>query len=47
MGSLVLHFLFDRLHLVTKTCIKALMGLNFGQIPPLTMELTAIERLKI
>ena len=26
---------------VTRTCIKALMGLNFGQIPPLTSELAA------
>ena len=32
---------------VKRTCIKALMILNFGQIPPLTMELTTTERLKI
>ena len=29
-----------------RTCIKAWMSLNFGQIPPLTMELAALERLK-
>ena len=29
-----------------RTCIKAWMSLNLGQIPPLTMELAAIERLK-
>ena len=28
------------------TCIKAWMSLNLGQIPPLTMELAALERLK-
>ena len=30
-----------------RTCIKASMSLNLGQIPPLTMELAALERLKI
>ena len=30
-----------------RTCIKACMSLNLGQIPPLTMELSALERLKI
>ena len=29
-----------------RTCIKAWMRLNLGQIPPLTMELAALERLK-
>ena len=29
-----------------RTCIKAWMSLNLGQIPPLTMELAAPERLK-
>ena len=29
-----------------RTYIKAYMSLNFGQIPPLTTELTALERLK-
>ena len=29
-----------------RTCIKAWMNLNLGQIPPLTMELVALERLK-
>ena len=29
-----------------RTCIKAWMSLNLGQIPPLTMELAAFERLK-
>ena len=29
-----------------RTCIKAWMSLNLGQIPPLTMELAALERLK-
>ena len=29
-----------------KTYIKAYMSLNFGQIPPLTMELVALEHLK-
>ena len=28
------------------TCIKAWMSLNLGQIPPLTMELAALESLK-
>ena len=32
---------------VMRTCIKAWMSLNLGQIPPLTMELAALERLKI
>ena len=27
-------------------CIKAWMTLNLGQIPPLTMELAALERVK-
>ena len=30
-----------------RTYIKAYMSLNFGQIPPLTTELAALERLKI
>ena len=30
-----------------RTCIKAWMSLNLGQIPSLTMELAALERLKI
>ena len=29
-----------------RTCIKAWMSLNLGQIPPLTKELAALERLK-
>ena len=29
-----------------RTCIKAWMRMNLGQIPPLTMELAALERLK-
>ena len=29
-----------------RTCIKAWMSLNLGQIPQLTMELAALERLK-
>ena len=29
-----------------RTWIKAWMSLNLGQIPPLTMELAALERLK-
>ena len=29
------------------TYIRACMSLNLGQIPPLTMELAALERLKI
>ena len=29
-----------------RICIKAWMSLNLGQIPPLTIELAAIERLK-
>ena len=29
-----------------RTCIKAWMSLNLGQIPPLTMELAALQRLK-
>ena len=31
---------------VMRTCIKAWMSLNLGQIPPLTKELAALERLK-
>ena len=31
---------------VMRTYIKAYMSLNFGQIPPLTMEPAALERLK-
>ena len=30
-----------------RTYIKAYMSLNFGQIPPLTMELAALERRKL
>ena len=30
-----------------RTYIKAYMSLNFGQIPPLTKELAALQRLKI
>ena len=30
----------------TRTCIKSLMSLNFGQIGPLTTELAALELLK-
>ena len=29
-----------------RTCIKAWITLNLGQIPPLTMELAALEHLK-
>ena len=39
-------FIFHSFLQVTKTCIKAWMRLNFGQFPPLTMELAALERLK-
>ena len=36
------------LHLqVTRTCIKSRAGSNFGQIGPLTMELAALEHLKM
>ena len=31
---------------VTRSTIKAWMGLNFGKIPSLTSELAALERLK-
>ena len=31
---------------VTKSTIKAWMGLNFGKIPSLTSELAVLERLK-
>ena len=31
---------------VVRTYIKAYTSLNFGQIPPLTMELASLERLK-
>ena len=44
--STVLIGYFSYLH-VTRTCIKALMSLNFGQIPPLTTELAAFEHLKM
>ena len=29
-----------------RTCIKTYMSLDFGQVPPLTTELAALERLK-
>ena len=32
---------------VTRPTIKAWMGLNFGKIPSLTIELAALEGLKI
>ena len=32
---------------VIRKCINAWMSFNFGQIPPPTMELATIERLKI
>ena len=32
---------------VTRSTIKAWVGLNFGKIPSLTSELDALERLKI
>ena len=32
---------------IMRTCIKAWISLNFGQIPPLTRELAALEHLKI
>ena len=32
---------------VMRTCIKAWMGLKFGQIPPLTTELADLELLKL
>ena len=32
---------------ITRTCIKAWLSSNFGQMPPLTTELAALERLKI
>ena len=31
---------------VTRSAIKAWMGLNFGKIPSLTSELAALERVK-
>ena len=31
---------------ITRPTIKAWMSLNFGKIPPLTLELAALERLK-
>ena len=31
---------------VTRSAIKAWIGLNFGKIPPLTSELAAPERVK-
>ena len=31
---------------VTRSAIKALMGLNFGKIQPLTSELAALEHVK-
>ena len=31
---------------VTRSTMKALMGLNFGMIPSLTSELAALERVK-
>ena len=33
-------------YFIMRTCIKAWMSLNLGQIPPLTIELAALERLK-
>ena len=31
---------------VTRSTIKAWMGLDFGKVPPLTAELAALKRLK-
>ena len=31
---------------ITRSAIKAWMGLNFGKIPSLTSELAAVERVK-
>ena len=43
----LLFFIRSFLYLqVMRTCIKAWMGWNFGQIPLLTWELAALERLK-
>ena len=55
MGKTTSSHYFSRLFLigsfsylqVMRTCIKAWMSLNLGQIPPLTMALAALERLKI
>ena len=44
--SLVFNPIILYLH-VTRTCIRSWMSTNFSQIGPLTMELAALERLKI
>ena len=47
MTTLVPQFLDGSSFLqVTRSTIKAWMGFNFGKIPSLTLELTALEHLK-
>ena len=48
MNTLAPSFLFESTSFlqVTRTCMKAWMSLNFGQIPPPTPELSALARLK-
>ena len=47
MTTVVLSILNGSLFLQTRrTTIKARMSLNFGKIPSLTSELSALERLK-
>ena len=47
MTTLVLSFSNGSSFLqVTRSTIKALMGLNLGKIPSLALELAALERLK-
>ena len=45
MSTLVQSFL-DEFSSLTRPTIKAWMSLNFGNIPSLTWELAALERLK-
>ena len=49
MNTLALSFLIQSSSFlqVIRTCMKAWMSLNFGQIPPPTQELSALARLKI
>ena len=48
MATLATSFLieFSSFLQVTRTCIKAWLSSTFGQIPPLSLEITALEHLK-
>ena len=45
-SAFIIYCIFDIFAGNERTCIKAFMSLSFDQIPPLTMNLAVIERLK-